>query len=76
MNRRTLWSSVCATVLALTALTGCDLSAEEVEQGADNVQQEVEQGAEEVQQGAEEGLQQVEQGVEDAQGGDGGDGNR
>ncbi|MEX5271161.1 hypothetical protein [Kocuria sabuli] len=71
MNRRTLWSSLPVAVLALTALTGCDLSAEEVEQGAEEVQQ----GAEEVQQGAEEGLEQVEQGLEDARGGDGGGGN-
>lgn len=75
MNRRTLWSSLPVVVLALAALTGCDLGAEEVEQGAENVQQEVEQGAEEVQQGAEEGLEQVEQGVEDARDGDGGGGN-
>lgn len=72
MNRRTPWSSLPVAALALTALTGCDLGAEEVEQGADNVQQEVEQGAEKVQQGAEEGVEQVEQGVEDARNGDGG----
>ncbi|KLU11195.1 hypothetical protein [Kocuria sp. SM24M-10] len=64
MTRRRLWRPLSLAALALAALTGCDLGAEEI-------QQDVEQGAEEVQQdleqGAEEGVAEVEQGLEDVQ---------
>ncbi|MFC4902397.1 hypothetical protein BJF77_04740 [Kocuria sp. CNJ-770] len=71
MTRRRLWRPLSLAALALAALTGCDLGAEEiqqdVEQGAEEVQQDLEQGAEDVQQGAEEGIAEVEQGLEDVQ---------
>ncbi|MUN63644.1 hypothetical protein GMA12_10880 [Kocuria sediminis] len=71
MTRHRLWRPLSLAALALAALTGCDLGAEEirqdVEQGAEEIQQEVEQGAEDVQQGAEEGVEDVRQGLEDAQ---------
>lgn len=60
MTRRRLWRPLSLAALALAALTGCDLGAEEI-------QQDVEQGAEDVQQGAEEGIAEVEQGLEDVQ---------
>jgi hypothetical protein len=67
MSRRTPWSLLSVAALALAALTGCDTTSEEVEQGADEVQQEVEQGADQVQEGAEDVVEEVEQGVDDAQ---------
>jgi gas vesicle protein len=67
MIRRTPWSLLSVAALALAALTGCDTTAEEVEQGADEVQQEVEQGADQVQEGADEVQQDIEQGIDDAQ---------
>ncbi|MEX5307051.1 hypothetical protein RF644_15005 [Kocuria sp. CPCC 205258] len=60
MIRRTPWSLLSVAALALAALTGCDTTTEDVEEGADQVQQEVEEGAEQVQ-------QEVEEGVDDAQ---------
>ena len=67
MSHRTSWSLLSGAGLALAALTGCDTTAEDVEQGADQVQQEVEEGAGGVQEGAEQVQQEVEQGVDDAQ---------
>ncbi|GAB2613997.1 hypothetical protein GCM10009696_19450 [Kocuria himachalensis] len=67
MSRRTPWSLLSVAALALAALTGCDTTSEEVEQGADEVQQEVEQGADQVQEGAKDVVEEVEQGVDDAQ---------
>jgi hypothetical protein len=67
MSHRTPWSLLSVAALALAALTGCDTTSEEVEQGADEVQQEVEQGADQVQEGAEGVVEEVEQGVDDAQ---------
>ena len=60
MSRRTPWSLLSVAALALAALTGCDTTTEDVEEGADQVQQEVEEGAGQVQ-------QKVEEGVDDAQ---------
>jgi ketosteroid isomerase-like protein len=63
MIRRTPWSLLSVAALALAALTGCDTSTEDVEEGADQVQQEVEEGADQVQQEVEEGAGQVEEGA-------------
>lgn len=60
MSRRTPWSLLSVAALALAALTGCDTTTEDVEEGADQVQQKVEEGAGQVQ-------QKVEEGVDDAQ---------
>ena len=49
MSRRTPWSLLSVAALALTALTGCDTSTEDVEEGADQVQQEVEEGVDDAQ---------------------------
>jgi gas vesicle protein len=67
MIRRTPWSLLSVAALALAALTGCDTTAEEVEQGADEVQREVEQGADEVQQEVEQGADQVQEGADEVQ---------
>lgn len=49
MSRRTPWSLLSVAALALAALTGCDTSTEDVEEGADQVQQEVEEGVDDAQ---------------------------
>jgi hypothetical protein len=67
MIRRTPWSLLSVAALALAALTGCDTSTEDVEEGADQVQQEVEEGAGQVEEGAEQVQQEVEEGIDDAQ---------
>jgi hypothetical protein len=67
MSRRTPWSLLSVAALALAALTGCDTTTEDVEEGADRVQQEVEEGAGQVEEGADQVQQEVEEGVDDAQ---------
>jgi hypothetical protein len=67
MSRRTPWSLLSVAALALAALTGCDTTTEDVEEGADQVQQEVEEGAGQVEEGADQVQQEVEEGVDDAQ---------
>ncbi len=67
MSRRTPWSHLSVAALALAALTGCDTTTEDVEEGADQVQQEVEEGAGQVEEGADQVQQEVEEGVDGAQ---------